>query len=491
MSATAPRFNDRLVAEAVRVHEDRLGHPVDEPEAWQHGRDAAGDLEARLVARAGATRLGLRVRDTLGRWRRNVAVLLGFAVLLAFLAGVLTAIGVFGVPGPGGGEVNVFVVLAGLLGLQLAVLLVWLLMVVLRPGRGGGWLGARVMGVMALLTRRLSPDDPRQLLAIAAARLTGERRLGAWAASTLTHALWAAFCIGALLTCMLALAVRQYDFVWGTTLLDAPHFIQLVGWLGTGPALLGFPVPDEALVRASRLGADVAIEARRPWAGLVLGALLVYGLVPRVVLGLACFGLARRAAARFRLDLSASAYALAAPRVTPTARRMGVIDPERAGADAATGAVTKRVPAAEGPVAVAMLEPGPDVSVAIPDAWVSLGAADDRASRERVIEALRARAAAPRVVVVVAWLARTPDRGARSFLRRLRDATRAPVWLVLAGAGTARARDLRVASRIDEWARLAGGAAIDRVLAPQDDADCDDLGARVEAAFVDAPGSGT
>jgi hypothetical protein len=77
----------RLVAEAVRLEEDRLGRILDDPAADARAREAGGDFEQRLVRRAGEMALGRRFAGTLEGLNQIRFWLLIGAVVLALLAG--------------------------------------------------------------------------------------------------------------------------------------------------------------------------------------------------------------------------------------------------------------------------------------------------------------------------------------------------------------------------------------------------------------------
>ncbi|MFP4245048.1 MAG: hypothetical protein ACLFRJ_08220, partial [Ectothiorhodospira sp.] len=57
-----PTFTERVMAEGVRIHEDQTGRVLEDPDAWTAGRNAGRGLEGRIIARAGATRLGNEIR---------------------------------------------------------------------------------------------------------------------------------------------------------------------------------------------------------------------------------------------------------------------------------------------------------------------------------------------------------------------------------------------------------------------------------------------
>src|SRR6056297_3044246 len=83
---------DWMVAEAVRLHEERHGRLRDDETANVLARESAGGLDARLARRAAALPVAASVRQDLLRLRRLMTSLAWMLVLLAAVAGVLAAL---------------------------------------------------------------------------------------------------------------------------------------------------------------------------------------------------------------------------------------------------------------------------------------------------------------------------------------------------------------------------------------------------------------
>ena len=66
-------------------------------------------------------------------------------------------------------------------------------------------------------------------------------------------------------------------------------FVALSAALGALPGMLGFPVPDAATVLASGDAPMLDEAGRRAWAGWLVGAMTIYGVLPRLALALLCF----------------------------------------------------------------------------------------------------------------------------------------------------------------------------------------------------------
>uniref|UniRef100_UPI002B1E1CA9 DUF2868 domain-containing protein n=1 Tax=Pseudomonas oryzihabitans TaxID=47885 RepID=UPI002B1E1CA9 len=124
----------------------------------------------------------------------------------------------------------------------------------------------------------------------------------------LVHGLWLLILGSALATLLALLSGRSYLFVWETTLLGSDTFVLLTQGLGALPHLLGFPLPDPASIAASGDAASPLAAARQAWAGWLLGVVLVYGLLPRLLLTLLCLWRWQRGRQRLRLDVERPGY---------------------------------------------------------------------------------------------------------------------------------------------------------------------------------------
>ncbi|AGA32971.1 hypothetical protein TVNIR_1298 [Thioalkalivibrio nitratireducens DSM 14787] len=463
MTAPQTPFRQRLLAEAVRMEEDRLGRLIEDPAAEARAREGGGDFEQRILRRAVAMDLGRRLATSLENIRQVRSWLLVLVSVLAFLAGVGAAVGVFSQES----QINILWALSALLGLQLLMLLLWLVLILYRPRGGGGLLGRAAMGIVHRLGRRLCRQPEAGVVLAAGVGLLRRDGLGKWIASSLTHGLWFLFSLGALLGSMFALSVRQYDFVWGTTLLTEGSFVALVAMLGAPAQGLGWPVPDPAVVMASRIG-EASPAGRELWSALLLSALVFYGLVPRLLLTGLSVVLARRALRRLRLDTSLPGYARLSDRLGAPARSIGVLDPQPPDPGTVVPAARGRPGPVRGPVRLIGLElqrtdeDWPPRLAGVD--WIPVGRADDRAQRRDVLAALRSWPDTEGVVLVLCSLARTPDRGAERFLAAVCEQSPVPVWAVLDEARLLRSRGIDPAARARQWQAAAGRAGLDYVL---------------------------
>ncbi|MDI9843325.1 DUF2868 domain-containing protein, partial [Pseudomonas aeruginosa] len=152
------------------------------------------------------------------------------------------------------------------------------------------------------------------------------RRLARWGLGALVHGLWLLGLLTALAMLLGLLATRRYGFVWETTILGSDTFIALTQALGALPALLGFPLPDAELIRASGDAALASEAARQDPIDQQYAYQPAGPGVPRALLGLFCLWRWKRGLADLDLDLDDPGYSLLRERLMPASERLGVSD---------------------------------------------------------------------------------------------------------------------------------------------------------------------
>ena len=422
---TAADNLERLwLTEAIRLREEQAG-PLDDQEANRRARQQGGELTERIQQRA----LLLAARDgqqqALRHWKQGARLAMLALAVLAVLSGAGLA---FAALGNGLQPVNVFWAVGSLLGVNLILLLGWAFGLVASGGHG-----ASLGRLWLWLSERLARDAKAAHLVPALVLLLQRRGLNRWVLGMLVHGLWLLALLSALGMLLLLLATRRYGFIWETTILGADTFIDLTQALGALPALLGFSVPSLDMIRASGDGA-VSIEGtRQAWAGWLVGVLLVYGIVPRLLLAALCRWRWAQGRKRLSLDLTLPGYADLRERLMPSSERLGVRD-EAPDAlpqiDAPQGEVQS-----DGALLVALeLDGQHPWPPALPATVQDAGILDTRESRQRLLEQMTRFPAAR--LVIACDPRRSPDRGSLGLLAELaRCASATRVWLLPAPEG--------------------------------------------------------
>lgn len=412
------------LTETIRLREEHAG-PLDDLEANRLARAAGGDVPSRIARRA----LWLAERDgltaALKHWLQGARLALVLLMIFAVLSGAGLAFAALGQT-----PVNVFWALGSLLGINLILLLSWALGLIFA-GEHGATLGR----LWLWLSEKFARDAKAAQLAPALLLLLQRKKLNRWALGALVNGLWLLAMLSALILLLTLMATRRYGFVWETTILGADTFIHVTQALGYLPSLLGFNVPTEEMIRASGAGALDIESARQAWATWLVGVLMVYGVLPRLLLALFCLWRWNSGKAALRLDLNLPGYAQLRERLMPTSERLGVNDPEPAQLHRVESNVGEL--ASEGALLVAIeldeQRPWPPV---LPKNVSNAGILDSRESRHKLLEQLSR--FPPARLAIACDPRRSPDRGSLALIAELaRNAGATRIWLLQAPPGEA------------------------------------------------------
>ncbi|WP_085693810.1 MULTISPECIES: DUF2868 domain-containing protein [unclassified Pseudomonas] len=423
------------LTETVRLREEHAG-PLDDLEANRLARAAGGDLPGRIQRRA----LWLAERDgltaALKHWLQGARL----AVLLMAALACITGAGMaFSALGNGLGPVNIFWALGTLLGLNLILLLSWAVGLVFA-GEHSAALGR----LWLWLSEKLARDAKAAQLPPALMLLLQRHRLNRWAIGTLVNGLWLLIMLSALIMLVLLMATRQYDFIWESTLLGADFFAALTDALTAVPHALGWSAPRVDMIRVGLDGDYNRALVRQAWAIWLVGAVLIYGVLPRLILMLLCRWRWNRGRARLHLDLNLPGYAQLRERLMPSSERLGINDAAPEHLHRVESAVGAEV--SEGALLVAIeLDDQRPWPPALPKGVSDAGILDSRESRHRLLEQLTR--FPPARLAIACDPRRSPDRGSLALIAELaRNAAATRVWLLQAPQGQA-----LDAERLGDW----------------------------------------
>ncbi|WP_095127054.1 DUF2868 domain-containing protein [Pseudomonas sp. Irchel s3h14] len=423
------------LTETVRLREEHAG-PLDDLEANRLARSAGGDLPTRIQRRA----LWLAERDgltsALKHWLQGARLALLVLAVLAVASGAGLA---FAALGDGQTPVNVFWALGSLLGLNLILLLSWALGLAFA-GEHGTTLGR----LWLWLSEKLARDAKAAQLAPALLLLLQRQKLNRWAVGVLVNGLWLLAMLSALVMLLMLMATRRYGFVWETTLLGGDTFVAMTQALGALPAMLGFNVPTVEMIRASGDAALNIESARQAWATWLVGVLVVYGVLPRLLLALFCLWRWKTGQATLHLDLNLPDYAQLRERLMPTSERLGISDAAPEQLHRIESGVND-LPS-DGALLVAIeLDDQRPWPPPLPKTVGNAGILDSRESRHKLLEQLSR--FPPARLAIACDPRRSPDRGSLALIAELaRNASATRIWLLQAPPGEA-----LDAERLGDW----------------------------------------
>ncbi|OZI77125.1 DUF2868 domain-containing protein [Bordetella genomosp. 12] len=429
MSPAPGGLTAQWLAEALRLREEHWG-PLDDRDEARRARQTEGDFCTRVLVRATLLARRENLDDVLTRWRQGAvfALLVLLVIVLASGAGVA-----WSALGDGSRAVNVLWALGALLGLHGLMFLLWLASFMLPAARASG------LGRLWLwITRKFARGPDSALIPQALLNLLGRAGALRWLLGTVSHLLWLAALCAALGTLIVILSTASYRFIWATTLLSPEAFVRLTAWAGWLPAQFGFGLPDPAIVRASDGQQVLPAAAQVQWSVWLIGMVVIWGIVPRLLAALLCLTMSARALARLRIDPSLPGYAALRDRLTPTARASGV---DRPADPLHTPRISNRN-ALDGRPVYASLELPADLARPAPgtEAVFDAGNLDTREQRNALLDGLAARPASRLLLACDA--SQTPDRGSLALIASLSaHAGQTRIWLLGEGERLAQWRD--------------------------------------------------
>lgn len=480
-------FEGRVLAEAVRALERDGTEPILDESAEIVARAFGGELENRIIERAGRLTVATQLRAAL--WQINTVTgwVIVVAGMLALIAGAGTAFAALGRGVGGQGVVvNFYVAIGAILGIQTLTLAAWCVLMALSSVRRGPTEGLLSLGRAAVATAQWLASRVRRGRITRASihawsHVHASGLIGRWTFSAITHGLWLSFNTGCLIAIMLLLSTRHYQFVWETTILEDRHYVRLTHGLSHLPRLAGFDAPDDEQIARSRWTGRVNSfddESRRAWSSLLVGSIVLYGFAPRIVLLGWSLSRRRNAASKFVLDTRLPGYARLEARLSDAPARCETSDDAISSVNAAAFAVS-----AERSGDTQWIRPiGPPAIVGIEIArpavwpprtpravWDDLGIVESRDDRRSVLAAIGDSTTEPATVLMVCDLATTPDRGIGRFIAEIVARLARPAAVMLTGGQALRSRGMDatgVATRVADWKQLCIEAHVpqDRII---------------------------
>ncbi|MGB5854625.1 MAG: DUF2868 domain-containing protein [Oceanisphaera sp.] len=423
MTDSTSHLQTLWLCETVRLREEHTGQ-LEDSEACRKARGSQGSLAERLQVRG----LFLAKRDglitALQHWLQGAKFALWLLIFSAILSGVVLAKTALS----GNSEaINIFWALSGLIGLNLLSLLAWCLGMIFAKQTS-----SPLSHLWLWLSNKLARDAKAAQLAPALLVLLQRHNLLRWGLGRLLHGWWLITLSSALVSLIALLATRRYGFVWESTIVASDSFVLLVHYLGIPAAWLGFSVPSSELIQQSSLHALAGEPARQVWASWLLGTLLIYGVLPRLVCSLLCEWRWRRGVKHLTFNADDPVWQPLHERVQPSSERLGVVD----AAPSALHHTTAGSQLAGHAAVLLAIElddsiswPPEHLTSEHPANVLDAGMIDTREQRRHMLDQLSAHP--PARLLIACNPQRSADRGTLHLIAELsRTATQTRVWLL-------------------------------------------------------------
>jgi len=372
-------------------------------------------------------------------------------LLLAAVLGGLAAVNATGESS----TLNIYWLLVVLLGFNFLSMLLWCVGISLNIQGLSSGIAAQLACWLPFQLKKRETNSTGTLAARAWWETCLSGRVGRWRISMLTHQFWLVYLLAGMGVLILLMLAKQYDFVWGTTLLPENSLPELTRLLGVPMQHIGLAVPDGQQIAASRIGAGVQDSViRSAWAEFLVGALIVYGLLPRLILMLLAFFMLKLSEYRYKPDLYLPYYVTLRQSLIAKEFVTSVIDHDPGMVKESPEPITRAKHSRHFPANALVVGIELDSHAIWPEGLVCQENVADQKTFIRVSEMLKKSKGA---LVIGVAAHRLPDRGVQRMIRELATLVSGQVWLMLLQSSPV----IPVAeSRRQAWYRLAQACAI-------------------------------
>ena len=315
MTKANKSFQRYWLAEVIRTREAPLG-PYEDATINRLAIKFGGDLENRILQRA--QQIGQRegLTPLLARWQ---GAALGALSLLVVIAGVCGALATRNALGDGSQSINVLLALLSLITVNTLTLLFWAFS--FRTALLGR--GSLTGNLWLWLTERLVRSPDAALVPQALLGLFDRQRMSPWLFGLIGHIFWSVFFLLAVVALLVLFSAQRHTFNWESTIITPDTFASLIRGLGWLPAQLGFPVPSADYIRLSDGLHPLPAEAHLAWAYWLIGGVVVYALLPRLIVLVASLLVIRQRLRHLQLDTQLPGYSELASLLMPASEDTG------------------------------------------------------------------------------------------------------------------------------------------------------------------------
>lgn len=326
---TSSNFKNNVLIEQVRCLEEAAALPESVTASTSKSNTHRGqDFQAQLLQRAKTIIRQGQLQQSIDKPARLHTWAMSAAKIITALLGVFAVSNALSLHATVHNSINIYWLLLVLLGFNILSMALWLI-----GGLTG--LGGLIGGSISQLPLSALQALPGSRTPAASAWFSSyyQGALGLWRLSTMSHLFWLIYLLSGLITLVVFFSAQQFDFYWGSTLLSFERFAQLTNWLSKPLIALGFTAPSLELLNAKLISNNVAMseaapEIRRHWALFLIAALILYGIVPRLVCWLISRVFLLRHERQFTPDFYRPYYIHLRQTIMPSASTSTIIDPD-------------------------------------------------------------------------------------------------------------------------------------------------------------------
>ena len=315
--------------------------------------------------------------------------------------------------------INLYWALFSLLGVHLFTLILWI---------GSFFFFSRFGGSLLIhcwlwIAQKLYQKKTVQQLIPAFITLFGSRIR--WLIGFVLNLFWTVILSSDLLVLVVLLSTQHSSFEWKTTLLNSDTIIHLTHYLGYLPALFGFSIPSDNVIKLSEHALSAG-DIRSSWAIWLLGVFICYGLAVRFLLMIFCGVIWIVSSRKIELNLNDPYYQILSQQLQPLLTN--VVDEDKLGQH-------------KWQLPISQIEDGHDVylvAVDVEENWnfpntiPFYGFLNTRQERGAILDYLQLKPAYKMLIAIDTD--RAPDRGILNFIQQLMNKSQqSRIWFINQG----------------------------------------------------------
>ncbi|ETD70745.1 hypothetical protein V757_07135 [Pelistega indica] len=306
-------FKEIWVTEAVRQREEHWG-PIEDNAVVLQLRAQPISLADKVIQRALLLSRRDGLLETVNQWISASKFALILFIFLAILSGIGMAYSALSTS-----HINVIMALVALLGLHAITFIFWLFTLFAT------WDTQTLLGrVWLWLSKKLARSPDATLAMQSFIHTSNQQGSLRWILSSISHGFWLISLTSCLITMLLLLSTKSYTFGWETTILSSNGFVGFTQIIGFIPSLLGFPIPDVQIIHASGNHIASQIDAQKAWSIWLLGQLVVWGILTRLISFIFSFIKARLTIKRTTIDITLPSYSTLIKRLEQRAEKIDI-----------------------------------------------------------------------------------------------------------------------------------------------------------------------
>lgn len=398
-------------AESIRLIESSKGFYSDDVQLQKIAASQTSFVQKLLQRSAYLAELN-GIGELISAITKNLKIVLFGIVFMALLFASLSTKASIG---SNQASVNIFAVLATLLGVHLLTFILWLFSYLFGNKDQSHGFGSLWIWLSGKVNTKSNAHLVSQALFTTLSRQNAFKPL----LGCVTNGMWLVMLLSAWFTLLAMFSTKSYTFHWETTILSPQVFINITYCLAWLPELFGFNAPDASLIKLSGIDNQQSTQAAALWSQWLIAVVLFYGIAIRLMAFVVMFAIYKKRIKTLKIDTSLNGYTELHTKLMPNvgAQIVDAPAPEYIIGKAAKHKINTDVVGANALIAIEMPHIDKWPPFKVPDSIIDIGIVDSSEQRKQAFKTLMH--ASPGKLLIIVDAKQTPDRGSIRLILEL------------------------------------------------------------------------